>query len=593
MKRSEIDSKYKWNLSRIYEKDEMWEQDFTKLKEILPSFQDLKQNITKSAKNLAHVLTKLDEASLLRDKLLFYAYVHRDENNADSTYQAMTDRAISLSVEMSSETSFVAPSLLKEDKAKLERFITQEPALSDYTFMIRNIVRKQKYVLSESEEKLLSLSEDFASGASEIYSMLCDVDMKLGSIVKDSEEVKLTHAKFLELMQNRDRQVRKVTFKTYYESYKNNINTIAAAYSTSVKKDVFYAKVRGCNSALSSALFEDNVSEKLYDKLISVVHDNLNILHDYIETRCKILSLDEMGMYDIYVPLVAEVNKKYSYEQAIDMVIEGLKPMGEEYLGLLKRARDEGWIDVFESENKTSGAFSGGVYGTHPYVMLNYSGDLDSISTIAHELGHAMHTYYSNENQPYAKAEYTIFVAEVASTVNEILLILHMLDTTDGDLRKCILNHYLDEFRILVCRSTMFAEFEKATHAMCEAGEPLTQESLSAKYAELNRTYHGDVMKTCDTIALEWARIPHFYGDFYVYKYATGFSAAVMIANGIYHQKPGVLEAYKEFLKSGGSDYPLELLKKAGVDFIYGNPIENCMEAFAQALLEFKAEMGV
>lgn len=593
MKRSEIDNKYKWNLGDIYETDELWEQDFKKLQDILPTFKDLKQDMTKSAKNLANVLNKLEDAEFLCEKLVTYARMHRDENNADSKYQAMTDRAMSMYVAVSGEASFVAPTLLKEDEARLESFIAEEPELSDYTFMIRNIIRQKKHVLSEGEEKILSMSTDFASGAGDIFTMLNNVDIKFGSVIKDGEEIQLTHAKYLELMQDKDRQVRKDTFKTYYESFKNNINTIAATYSTSVKKDVFYAKVRKYKNALDSALFADNVPEELYDKLINVIHDNFGTMHDYVETRRKILGLDEIAMYDIYVPLVAEVDKKYSYEEAIDMVIEALQPMGEEYLDLLKRARDEAWIDVFESEGKTSGAYSWGPYGTHPYVLLNHRGDLDSVYTLAHELGHAMHSYYSHENQPHATAGYKIFVAEVASTVNEILMSLHLLDTTEGDLRKYVLNHYLDQFRGTVLRQTMFAEFEKITHAMCEAGEPLTQESLSAKYAELNRAYHGDVMKTCDTISLEWARIPHFYRAFYVYKYATGLSAAVMIANGIYQKKPGVLEAYKEFLKSGGSDYPLELLKKAGVDFIDGNPIENCMETFAKVLGEFKTEMGV
>ena len=593
MKRNEIEQKYKWHLEDIYKTDEAWEEDFKKLQGIMPTLGGLKEGLTSSASNLAAALIKLDEASLLCERLFVYAKMRRDEDNSNSKYQAMTDRAMSLYVAVSGEASFVAPTLLKETKATLEGFIKEEKALADYAFMIRNLIRKKKHVLGESEEKILSMSADFASGAKDIFTMLNNVDLKFGTVKKDGEEVRLSHAKYIALMQDKNRQVRKDTYETFYESFRGSINTIASAYSTSVKKDVFYSKVRGYENSLEKALFADNVPTALYEKLVSVVHDNLATMHEYVDTRRKILGLEDIAMYDIYTPLVEDTDDKYTFEQAADMVIEALAPMGEEYLGLLRRASGEGWIDVFESEGKTSGAYSWGPYGTHPYVLLNHRGDLDSVYTLAHELGHAMHSYYSEENQSYPTAGYTIFVAEVASTVNEILLTMHLLDNTSGNLRKYVLNHYLDQFRTTVLRQTMFAQFEKITHEMCEEGQPLTQQTLSEKYAQLNREYYGDTIKTDDTIALEWARIPHFYNAFYVYKYATGFSAAVMIATGIYQRKEGVLEAYKKFLKSGGSDYPLELLKKAGVDFIDGEPIENCMRTFAQILKEFKATMEV
>ena len=593
MKRNEIEQKYKWRLEDIYETDEAWEGDFSRLKEEMGALSGLKESLTSSAAALAAALKKMDVASLLCERLFVYAKMRRDEDNSNSKYQAMTDRAMSLYVAVSGEVSYVAPTLLKEDEAKLEGFIAQEEALGDYAFMIRDLIRKKKHVLGESEEKILSMSADFASGAKDIFTMLNNVDLKFGRVKKDGEDVQLSHAKFISLMQDKNRQVRRDAYETFYESFRGSINTIAAAYSTSVKKDVFYAKVRKYPNALEKALFADNVPAALYEKLVSVVHDNLPTMHDYVDTRRKILGLDDIAMYDIYTPLVEDTDDKYTFEQAVDMVIEALMPMGEEYMGLLRRAKDEGWIDVFESEGKTSGAYSWGPYGTHPYVLLNHRSDLDSVYTIAHELGHAMHSYYSQENQPYPTAGYTIFVAEVASTVNEILLTMHLLDTTSGNLRKYVLNHYLDQFRTTVLRQTMFAQFEKIAHEMCEEGQPLTQQTLSEKYAQLNREYYGEAILTDDTIALEWARIPHFYNAFYVYKYATGFSAAVTIATGIYQQKPGLLEAYKQFLKSGGSDYPLELLKKAGVDFIDGDPIENCMRTFAQTLGEFKKAMGV
>ncbi len=593
MKRNKIEQKYKWRLEDIYKTDEAWEEDFKKLQGIMPTLSGLKKGLTSSAASLAAALKKLDEASLLCERLFVYAKMRRDEDNSNSKYQAMTDRAMSLYVAVSGEASFVAPTLLKETKTTLEGFIKEEKALADYAFMIRNLIRKKKHVLGESEEKILSMSADFASGAKDIFTMLNNVDLKFGTVNKGGEEVELSHAKFIALMQDKDRQVRKDAYETFYKSFRGSINTIAAAYSTSVKKDVFYAKVRGYENSLEKALFADNVPPALYEKLLNVVHDNLGTMHEYVDTRRRILGLEDIAMYDIYTPLVEDTDDKYTFEQAVDMVIEALEPMGEEYLGLLQRAKSEGWIDVFESEGKTSGAYSWGPYGTHPYVLLNHRSDLDSVFTIAHELGHALHSYYSEENQPYPTAGYTIFVAEVASTVNEILLTMHLLDNTSGNLKKYVLNHYLDQFRTTVLRQTMFAQFEKIAHEMCESGQPLTQQTLSEKYAQLNRDYYGDSINTDDTIALEWARIPHFYNAFYVYKYATGFSAAVMIATGIYQRKEGVLEAYKEFLKSGGSDYPLELLKKAGVDFIDGDPIENCMRTFSQILEEFKKTMGV
>ncbi len=593
MKRNEIDDKYKWNLNDIYSSNEEWEKDFAKLQQLLPAVKDLKQGFADSAGSLASALQRIDELSLMCERLYVYAKMHRDEDNSNSQYQAMTDRAMSLYVAVSGEASFVAPALLQQSEDTLESYIKEDQALAPYAFMIRDVMRQKQHVLSEGEEKLLSMSGDFASGIRDIFTMLDNVDLKFGTVNTPEGPVQLTHAKFIELMQHRDRQVRKDVFETYYSAFQGMINTIATTYATSVKKDVYYARVRNYESALNKALFGDNVPVSLYDGLLGAIHDNLDIMYDYIDARRRILGLDDIAMYDVYVPLVPDTGKKYSYEEAMDIVFEALAPMGNDYIALLKRAYNENWIDVFENEGKTSGAYSWGAYGTHPYVLLNHRSDLDSVYTIAHELGHALHSYFSDESQPFPLASYTIFVAEVASTVNEVLLTRHLLKNGDDALKKYVLNHYLDQFRTTVLRQTMFAEFERISHAMCESGEPLTGEALSQKYAELNKLYYGDGIKTCDTIAIEWARIPHFYNAFYVYKYATGFSSAVMIATGIFEGRPGVREAYLEFLKSGGSDYPLELLKKAGVDFTDGAPIKAAMEAFRKALAEFKDVMGV
>ena len=593
MKRTEIDDKYKWKLEDIYASDADWEADFKRLQNKLPTLKSLKEGFAASAAALADALEQMDEAALLCERLYVFARMRRDENNANALYQGMADRAMSLNVTVSGETSFVAPALLKVPAETLEQYIGGERRLDPYAFMIRDIIRQKQHVLSENEEKLLSLSSEFASGARDIFTMLNNADLKFGTVETPEGSVTLTHAKYAELMQHKDREVRKNAFETYYSAFRGSINTIAATYSTSVKKDIYYTKVRGYESAVSRALFSDNVPVSLYDDLIAAIHESLPTMHDYIEMRRNLLGLTDIAMYDIYVPLVEEFDKRYTYDQAMDLVTEALSPLGDEYISLLKRARIERWIDVYETEGKTSGAYSWGAYGTHPYVLLNHRDDLDSAYTIAHELGHALHSYYSDEALPFPLAGYTIFVAEVASTVNEILLTRHLLDHGDDALKKYVLNHYLDQFRTTVLRQTMFAEFERISHASAESGEPLTHEALSKKYAELNRLYYGEGIKTCDTISIEWARIPHFYNAFYVYKYATGFSAAVAIATGIYEGKPGVRDAYFAFLKSGGSDYPLNLLKKAGVDFEGGAPVKACMQAFAAALADFKQVMNV
>ena len=450
MKRNEIDDKYKWDLGPLFPSDAEWEKGFAKLQGMLPGLGALKESLTSSAATLAGALEKIDEASLLCERIFVYAKMKRDEDNGNPKYQGMADRAWSLYVAVSGETSYVAPTLLKENEERLLGFIAEEPRLAPYAFMIRDLIRQKQHVLGEAEEKLLSMSAEFAAGARDIFKMLESVDMKFGTVKTPDGDVQLTHAKYLELMQHRDRAVRRDTFETYYSAFRGNINTIAATYSTSVKKDVFYARVRHYGSALEQALFGDNVPVSLYDTLIETIHESLPVMYDYVEARKKILGLADIAMYDIYVPLVGDTDKKYSFEQSMDMVTEALSPLGMDYLALLKRARDEKWIDVFENEGKTTGAYSWGAFGSHPYVLLNHRSDLDSVYTIAHELGHAMHTYHSDEAQPFPTAQYTIFVAEVASTVNEILLTRYLLDHGDAALKKHVLNHYIDQFRTTV-----------------------------------------------------------------------------------------------------------------------------------------------
>lgn len=585
-KRADIEEQYKWKLEDIYASDAEWEKEYEELSDAISKLPELEGDLASSGQKLAAGLKEIDEAGHKLERLYVYARMRRDEDNANPTYQALTDRATSISVRYSAAVSFVSPLLLSLDESVLRGYLEGCPELSDYSFMIEDLLRSKQHVLSASEEKLLSLAGDFSGGAKDIFTMLDNADMKFASVEQNGTTHSLSHASYIGLMQSADRELRKKVFETYYQSYKDEINTIAATYATNVKKDLFYTRARNFDTCLERALFGDNVPVAVYEKLLETVHQNLPILHRYMELRKKILGVEELHMYDIYTPLVSEVEASYSYEEAKDLVLKGLEALGGEYLEILKGAFEEGWVDVYENQGKSSGAYSWGVYGVHPYVLLNHRGDLDSVFTIAHEMGHAMHTYYSNAAQPYPTSGYAIFVAEVASTVNEILLTKYLLKTvTDKKLKKYILNHYIDQFRTTVVRQTMFAEFEKIAHEMAEKGEPLTASSLCKVYGDLNAEYHGPAMAKDETISYEWARIPHFYNAFYVYKYATGFSSASAIVAGL--DQPGNLEKYKDFLKSGGSDYPIALLEKAGVDFAH--VVEVCMQEFARALSEFEA----
>lgn len=584
--RSEIDDKYKWHLEDLYPTVQDWEAEFSETEAALPQIEQLKDTLITSAQALADGLTLFHEINHKLERLYIYARMKRDQDNADALAQALTDRANGLCVRFSSAASFINPLLLTLDDATIDRYLAECADLKVYEFYLKDLLRSQQHILSEKEERLLSMAGDFAGSAKDIFTMLNNADLEFGTIEHHGETIPLSHGSYLVLMQSPDRELRKKAYEQFYGEFRGHINTIAAAYATSVKKDVFYARARGYADARERALFADNVSGELYDKLIEDVHASLPILHRYMELRKKALGVDTLHMYDIYAPLAEDVEKKYSYEDAMEIVLNALKPLGEEYCSILQRAFREGWVDVHETKGKTTGAYSWGVYGTHPYVLLNHRGDLDSVFTLAHEMGHAMHTYLSNRTQPYPLADYKIFVAEIASTVNEILTTKYLLKTeTDPKLRKYILNHYIDQFRTTVLRQTMFAEFEKISHEMAENNEPLTPQTLSDAYEKLNALYHGTQMVSDDgIIRYEWARIPHFYNAFYVYKYATGLSTAVAIAEGIDQLEN--LEKYLGFLSLGGSKYPLDIIASAGVTF--DTVVEKCMNEFARALNEFE-----
>ena len=583
--RDEIPEDKKWRLSDIYETAEAWEKDFARLSDMVKELSDLEDGFLNDAQSLLVSLKKIEEAELLLERLYVYARMGRDQDNANKTYQALTDRIYSLSVKVSAALSFVRPALLNKSEETLLGYLKVCPELETYRFMIEDLMRSKEHILSDKEERLLSLAGDFSDGAHDIFTMLNNADLRFCDIEHNGKTYPLTHASFMEYMMSPQRELRKKAYDAFYEEFKEHMNTIAAAYATSVKKDVFYARARNYSSALEAGLFPDNVSEKTYDKLISDIHEYLPVMHRYIALRKKIMGYDKLYMYDVYAPLVKELKVKYTYDEAVELNLNAMKPLGEDYMQVFSSAFKNGWIDVYENKGKTTGAYSWGAYNTHPYVLLNHRDDLESVYTIAHEMGHAMHTYYSNKTQPYNTAGYAIFAAEVASTVNETLMTKYLLATQkDKNIRRYVLNHYLEQFRTTVVRQTMFAEFEKISHEMAENGEPLTVDSLCKVYGGLNSLYYGPDMCEDDTICYEWMRIPHFYTPFYVYKYATGLSCAISIVKNL--EKPGMLKKYRDFLCGGGSKYPMDLLTDAGVDM--NTCVKDCMEEFARALNEFE-----
>ncbi len=588
--RDQIPEEYKWRLEEIYANDEMWEQDFVKIKEILPRMEEFRNKLGDSPQDLLNCLRLQDEIGQISDKVFVYASMRKDENNAKAQYQGMRDQAQSLMVTIGEALSFIQPEILAIDPQTLEGFLNREPGLSLYRFYLEEILRMKEHTLSPREEEIISMTGELGAGPKNIFSMLNNADLKFPEITdEDGDRVALTHGNYIKFMESEKRQVRMDAFKALYDTYGKQKNTLGALLSTSVKKDIFYARVHKYPSALEASLYDDNVPVRVYDNLIKTVRSRLGLFYRYVALRKRLLQLPELHMYDIYAPLVKEMKRKITYEDAVTMVEKGLAPLGERYLSDLKKGIRSGWVDVMENEGKTSGAYSWGAYGTHPYVLMNYQNNLDNVFTLAHELGHSLHSYYSWQTQPYIYAYYKIFVAEVASTVNETLLTKYLLaNASDKKEKMYLINHYLEEFRGTVFRQTMFAEFEKIIHEKAEAGEPLTCEGFSEIYYQLNKDYYGPDMVVDQEIALEWARIPHFYNAFYVYKYATGFSAASALAQGILDEGQPAVERYLEFLQSGGSDYPINLLQKAGVNMNEPEPIEQALKVFEEMLEEME-----
>ena len=589
-KREDIAEEYRWQLEDIYKNQDEWEKDFKRVRELIEQIGPYQGRVGESAATLKQVLDILNEMQRKVDNLYVYSRMRRDEDNSNGEYQTLFDRAEGLSVQSNSAVAFVVPELLTLSREQVKEYEKAEPELAVYAHYFDELFRQKEHILGEKEERLLAMSADLSSASNNIFTMLNNADIKFPYIRDENgQEVELTKGRYGRFMESRDRRVRKEAYEGLYSSYKSLGNTLAATLSSSIKRDIFYARARNYPSALHAALDQDNVPVDVYNQLIASVHNHLDSMYRYMKIRKKLLQVDPLCMYDIYVPLVADFDMKVTYEEAKEMTLQGLKPLGEEYLSVLRQGYQGRWIDVYENKGKTSGAYSWGTYDTHPYVLMNYDDKLDDLFTLAHEMGHSLHSYYSNQTQPYVYSQYSIFVAEVASTVNESLLIEHLLKQTNNRQEKLyLLNHYLEQFRGTVYRQTMFAEFEKLTHERVEAGDALTPETLGELYLELNKKYYGPEVEMDDNICVEWARIPHFYSAFYVYKYATGFSAATAIKQSILEEGQPAVDRYLNFLKSGSSDYPINLLQKAGVDLTTPEPVEKALTYFGQLLDEFE-----
>lgn len=588
--RNDIPKEYKWDIEDMYPDESQWDKDVADAVKDAEEFAKYQGKLTESAKTLAEALKDRDAIWQKLEHAFVYAAMKKDEDNRVDKYQAMDDKCGSAVAKVAASMSFFTPELLDASEETILSYLNEEPSLAQYEFLLKSALREKEHILSAAEENILAQMSEVTGATNDVFKMLNNADMTFGEVVdEDGDTVKLTHGNYIQFMESHDREVRKTAFTNMYEAYKKLINTIATNYNYNTKTDVVSARIRKYGSSLAAALSGGNIPLDVYHNLIAQVHDALPTMHKYIELRKKVLGVDELKMYDIYVPLVKLPKKVIKFEEAVEIMAKGLAPLGEEYINQVKKVVSEGWIDVYENEGKTSGAYSFGCYDSKPYILLNYTDSLKDVFTLVHEMGHSMHSYFTRKTQPYTYGDHSIFTAEVASTVNESLLIKHLLATeTDPEMRKYLLNYYIEEFRTTLFRQTMFAEFELKAHEEIEKGGVLTAQWLSDTYNELNTLYFGPALSEDEYIKYEWARIPHFYRGFYVYQYATGYSAATAISSKILEEGAEARDNYIEFLKSGSSDYPVELLKIAGVDMASPEPVKMAMETFKNLVDELE-----
>lgn len=585
--RNEIDPKYFWCIADIYPTETKWREDFEKLRGIAAAFPGYEGRV---AENPKEVIRLYFEADGLVSRLYTYAHMQRDTDGGNAAYRSLYDQIAGLAVAVQSAASFLQPELLAMDEKVLDALIAQAD-MADYDRFLTSLKREKPHTLSAPEERILALSGEMAQTPREVYSAFTNVDMRFPDVHNEKgETIPFSEATYSPLIHSKDRAVRKEAFEIMFNTYASYATTLCGTYAASVKKDWFYARLRRFPTCVESKLFANEIPLTVYDNLIKAVHESLPVLNDYMALRKKALNLDELHLYDLYCPIIDSFEMPLKYEDAYELVVSGLAPMGEDYVAHLRGAYENGWIDVFPNKGKRSGAYSTHTYGVHPYVLLNHNDNLDGAMTIAHEMGHAMHSFYSMQGQPMPKSDYSIFVAEVASTCNEIVVMKHLMKAYEGNkaAQAFLCNHLLEQFRTTVFRQAMFAEFERLSHDMVEKDEPLTREALSEKYYALNQLYYGGVAHVDELIRDEWLRIPHFYSAFYVYQYATGFSAAVYLADRILKEGESAVKDYRRFLSAGSSVPPIEALKLAGVDMSKPEPVLMAMRTFRETLETFQ-----
>ncbi|WP_066368579.1 oligoendopeptidase F [Neobacillus fumarioli] len=589
--RSEIPVEETWRLEDIFSTDEEWEKEFQEVKGLIPKVKEFAGKLGESADILYQALTFQDQLLERIGKLYTYSHMRYDQDTTNSHYQGMDDRMKNLYSQAASALAFIVPEILAIDENRVKSFLDEKQELKLYEHALDEINLQRPHVLSAEQEALLAEAGEVMNASSNTFGMLNNADLQFPSIKDENgDEVEITHGRYIRFLESKDQRVRRDAFKAVYQTYGNFKNTFASTLNGNVKRNNFNARVRHYQSARHAALSANNIPESVYDNLISAVNDNLHLLQRYVKLRKQVLGLDELHMYDLYTPLVKDVKMEIKYDEAKELVLKGLAPLGEEYAKVLKEGFENRWVDVHENKGKRSGAYSSGAYGTNPYILLNWQDNVNNLFTLAHEFGHSVHSYYTRKTQPFPYGNYSIFVAEVASTCNEALLNDYLLKNVDEEGKRIyLLNHYLEGFRGTVFRQTMFAEFEHMIHQKAQNNEALTAESLTRDYYELNKKYFGEQDIVIDEeIGLEWARIPHFYYNYYVYQYATGFSAATALSKQILEEGEPAVKRYLDFLSAGSSDYPIEVLKKAGVDMTSAQPIHEACKVFAEKLAELE-----
>ena len=589
-KREEVAVELTWRLEDIYDDESKWEADFNRISELSDKIASYKGRLSESAQTLFDMFVLHEELEHVLDNVYGYAHMREDQDTANSKYQSLQQRAMSAYVGASEKTAYINPEILQLSDEELEKFYAECEGLNKYKRAIREIRRLKDHMLSSEMEELLASASEVQGASQKAYGMLSNADLKFPSVKNSKDEdVQLSDGRFVPIQMSKDRTLRKNAFEAYYGRYAEFKNTWAAMYDGEVKGRIFESKARKYNSAFEAAVDSNDVSPAVCDSLFESIHDNMDKMHRYVTLRKKLLGVDELHMYDVYVGMLPDFDMKVSYDEAKELSLKALAPLGDDYLKIVKEAYDNRWIDVVENEGKRGGAYSGGTYDSHPYMLLNYNDTLNDVFTLVHEMGHSMHTWYSNHAQNILDANYKIFVAEVASTTNEVLLYHYMKDhATSAQEKAFIINHFLDSFKGTMFRQTMFEEFERKTCEMAEAGTPLTAEALYDVYHGLNKQYFGDDMISDEEIGWEWCRIPHFYYNFYVYQYATSFAAAVAIADRILKEGAPAVEQYKKFLSSGCTQDPVSLLKIAGVDLTTKAPIDSALAVFGEAISEME-----